>query len=91
MPPTHTGPFSVGSPRAGRWLPAVTTPTLVLHAAGDPVVPVAGGRYPADHIDGARLVEFPGTYHASWDPVDVAALRDTIIGFLSRVVRPPIR
>lgn len=64
-------------------LPAIAAPTLVLHAAGDPVVPVACGRYLAEHINGARLVEFEGDYHASWNPVHVAELRDAVVGFLA--------
>jgi class 3 adenylate cyclase len=44
-------------------LPAIQAPTLVLHAAGDLVVPVAAGRYLADHIDGARFVELAGDGH----------------------------
>jgi pimeloyl-ACP methyl ester carboxylesterase len=46
-------------------LPTITAPTLVIHARGD-LVPVQGGRYLADHIPGARLLEFDGTDHAPW-------------------------
>ena len=38
-------------------LPLVHAPTLVLHRTGDRMVPVAHGRYVADHIAGAGLVE----------------------------------
>ena len=44
-------------------LSAVHVPTLVLHAAGDPVVNVAYGRHLAEHIDGARYVELPLVMH----------------------------
>jgi class 3 adenylate cyclase len=44
-------------------LPAVTSPTLVVHRRGDPLVPFACGRYLADEIPGARLVELPGDWH----------------------------
>ena len=37
-------------------LPTITAPTLVIHAREDPI-PVQGGRYLADHISGARLLE----------------------------------
>jgi class 3 adenylate cyclase len=47
-------------------LPLVHAPTLVLHRSDDRMVPVALGRYVADHIDGARLVELPGTDHFWW-------------------------
>lgn len=41
-------------------LPAISAPTLVLHHAEDRYIRVAGGRYIAEHIDGARYVELPG-------------------------------
>ena len=47
-------------------LPTITVPTLVLHARDDPGVPIQLGRYLADHIPGARMVELDGTDHAPW-------------------------
>ena len=47
-------------------LPLVHAPTLVLHRTGDRMVPLALGHYVVDHIDGARLVEIPGTDHFWW-------------------------
>jgi class 3 adenylate cyclase/dienelactone hydrolase len=44
-------------------LPAVTCPTLVIHRAGDPVVPVAAGRALAAALPHARYVERPGDGH----------------------------
>ena len=44
-------------------LPTIAAPTLVIHAREDPV-PVQGGRYLADHIPGARLLEVEGVDHA---------------------------
>lgn len=44
-------------------LPAIRVPTLILHARGDKRVAVAGGRYLAKHIAGARFVELPGDDH----------------------------
>ena len=46
-------------------LPTITAPTLVIHARGDPI-PVQGGRYLADHIPSARLLEVDGVDHAPW-------------------------
>jgi pimeloyl-ACP methyl ester carboxylesterase len=46
-------------------LPTISAPTLVIHARDDPI-PVQGGRYLADHIPGARLLEVDGTDHAPW-------------------------
>ena len=47
-------------------LPTITVPTLVVHARDDPGVPVQFGRYLADHIPGARMVELDGADHAPW-------------------------
>ncbi len=44
-------------------LPVIDVPTLVFHHVGDPVVPVHHGRYLAEHIAGASLVELPGDVH----------------------------
>lgn len=41
-------------------LAAITAPTLVLHRTGDRKVPIAMGRYLAEHIAEARFVELPG-------------------------------
>jgi pimeloyl-ACP methyl ester carboxylesterase len=50
-------------------LPAVHVRTLVVHRTDDPDAPVEGGRYLAEHIPGARLVELPGVDHfVSIDP-----------------------
>jgi pimeloyl-ACP methyl ester carboxylesterase len=46
-------------------LPTIAAPTLVIHARGD-LVPVQGGRYIADHIPDARLLEVDGTDHVPW-------------------------
>jgi class 3 adenylate cyclase len=48
-------------------LASVQAPTLVMHCAGDPIVPVRLGRYLAENLPNcARYVEFEGDYHASW-------------------------
>ncbi|WP_375391015.1 alpha/beta fold hydrolase [uncultured Sphingomonas sp.] len=44
-------------------LAGVTAPTLVIHGADDPLVPVEGGRDTARSIPGARLIEIPGMGH----------------------------
>lgn len=44
-------------------LPAVRHRTLVLAATDDTFVPVANSRYLAEHIPGAKYVEFPGRDH----------------------------
>lgn len=44
-------------------LPTVRVPTLVIHRTGDRMVSVENGRYLAEKIPGARLVEVPGEDH----------------------------
>ena len=44
-------------------LAKVTTPTLVIHGAADPLVPVEGGRDTAAAIKGAELLEIQGMGH----------------------------
>ena len=46
-------------------LPTIAVPTLVLHRTEDPVEPIESGRYLAEHIPGATLVELSGRRHAS--------------------------
>jgi class 3 adenylate cyclase len=41
-------------------LPLIQVPTLVLHVGESPFLPIAHGRYIADHIDEARFIELPG-------------------------------
>jgi len=42
---------------------AISAPTLIMHARGDRAVNVRHGRWLAEHIPGARYVEFPGIDH----------------------------
>jgi class 3 adenylate cyclase len=41
-------------------LPLVQAPTLVLHRRDFPLLPIEHGRYLAEHLPNARLVELPG-------------------------------
>ena len=52
----------VGSPR-NDVLKSVSAPTLVIHGADDPLVPVEAGRDTADSIPGAELIIVPGMGH----------------------------
>ena len=40
-------------------LPLIQVPTLVLHSVASPIIPIEHGRYLAEHIEGATLVELP--------------------------------
>jgi class 3 adenylate cyclase len=47
-------------------LPAIRVPTLILHRTGDRALDVAGSRYMAQRIPGAKYVELPGDDHLPW-------------------------
>ena len=47
-------------------LPTIRVPTLVLHRTEDPTVSIQSGRYLAEHIEGATLVELPGRDALPW-------------------------
>jgi len=47
-------------------LAAIEAPTLVAHCRGDRMIPVALGRYLADHIAGSRFAELPGRDHIAF-------------------------
>jgi class 3 adenylate cyclase len=51
-------------------LPAIQSPTLVLHRTGDLDSRVEEGRYIAGRIPGARFVELPGNVHVPWVGMD---------------------
>ena len=44
-------------------LPSISTPTLVVHRRDDATIPIGQGRYLAEHVAGARLVELDGIDH----------------------------
>lgn len=55
----------------------IHVPTVVLHRSGDQLVPIAAGRYVAEHIAGAHFVELPGNDHF-WAVGDQDAILDTV-------------
>ena len=63
-------------------LPTIRVPTLILHRTEDPVEPVESGRYLAEHIEGATLVELPGRDALPWVG-DVDPLLEEIERFLT--------
>jgi class 3 adenylate cyclase len=66
-------------------LPAISSPTLVLHR-GDDLVPVEYGRYIAENVPGARFKELDGNDHLPWDG-DSRAVLDEVEQFLTGVHR----
>jgi class 3 adenylate cyclase/pimeloyl-ACP methyl ester carboxylesterase len=64
-------------------LPSITVPTLVLHRTDSPMLPLEHGRYLAEHIPGASMVEIPGGDAAPyWEHPDlfVAAVEEFVSG-----------
>jgi DNA-binding winged helix-turn-helix (wHTH) protein/pimeloyl-ACP methyl ester carboxylesterase len=63
-------------------LPSIRVPTLILHRTGDHCLKVEEGRYLAQRIPSARLVELPGEDHLPFVG-DQDAMLDEIEGFLT--------
>jgi class 3 adenylate cyclase len=67
-------------------LPVIQLPTLVLHRRDFRLVPIDQGRYLAEHIAGARLIELPGSdVDLTWETPELAL--DAIEEFLTGVRR----
>jgi len=64
-------------------LPSVRVPTLIMHRVGDLMVPVAAGRYLAEHIPGARYLEIPGDDHLVTDNETQDVIADEIEEFIT--------
>jgi pimeloyl-ACP methyl ester carboxylesterase len=64
-------------------LPTVSVPTLVLHCSGDRATRVGGGRYLAEHVPGARYVEFESDDHVPWHARNSDAFLGEIEEFLT--------
>jgi class 3 adenylate cyclase len=65
-------------------LARITAPTLVLHREDCDFCPVDNGRYIAEHIPGAQLVELPGEDALYWTG-DTAPMLDEIEEFVTGV------
>jgi DNA-binding CsgD family transcriptional regulator len=63
-------------------LASIRVPTLVIHRGNDARVKIAGGRYLAQKINGARFVEVPGRDHPIWTG-DIDGVVDKIEEFLT--------
>ena len=70
-------------------LPIIRVPTLILHRATDRDVTVENGRYLAEHIPGARYVEFPEGDHIPSTISDVDNVLDEVEEFLTGVRHGP--
>ncbi len=66
-------------------LPAIQTPTLVMHRRHDHAVNVRAGRWLAEQIPGSRYIELDGVDHAPWAGPDSERVLDEIEEFLTGV------
>ena len=67
----------------------IHAPTLVLHRTSVSLISLEHGRYLADHIPGAKLIELPGSDMAlPWERTDIAL--DQVEEFLARLHRAPV-
>lgn len=83
-------PFPVQAYRAQLWAAAlhdcyrqldrIEAPTLVVHGAGDRLIPVENGRMIAARIPGARLIELSDTGHLY--PTEAPGVDEEISGFM---------
>ncbi len=73
---------ALASPDRRPKLKGVVAPTVVIHGADDPLVPLAGGKDTAANVPGAELVTIPGMGH------DIPApLFDAIVEGVMRAVK----
>lgn len=63
-------------------LPIISAPTLVMHRRDDRLVAAAHGRWLAEHIDGARYVELPGSEHVPFFG-DIASVLEEMEQFIT--------
>ncbi len=74
----------LAAPARNEALAKVTAPTMVLHGADDPLVPVEGGKDTADAIPGARLEIVDGMGHDFTEAL-VPVYLDKVGGFVREV------
>jgi DNA-binding SARP family transcriptional activator/pimeloyl-ACP methyl ester carboxylesterase len=65
-------------------LSTIHVPTLIVHGAEDPPIPLAAARYMAQRIPGARLLELQGELHLPSGPA-LDQTMDEIVKFLNEV------
>ena len=70
-------------------LPTIRVPTLVIHRTDDMNVKVEAGRYLAEHIPGARYIEFSGKDHVLFVGDNAGQIADAVEEFLTGS-RPPV-
>jgi class 3 adenylate cyclase len=64
-------------------LASIDVPALVVHTTGDPMIPIADGRYLAEHIPGSRMRELPFADHILLEESELEVLLDEIEEFVT--------
>jgi class 3 adenylate cyclase len=67
-------------------VPAINTPTLIVHRVDDKVCHVENARWLARSIDGSKYVELPGDTHIPW--IDGDDIMEEVREFLTGVREP---
>ena len=70
-------------------LSTIQTRTLVVHLQDEPLIPLAAGRYVADHVPGARWVVVPGADDLWWVSDSASVVVDAIEEFVTGVPSAP--
>jgi len=65
-------------------LPSISVPTLVLHRTEDPTVSIEAGRFLAEHIPDAKLVELEGPDHLWWLGDNAFQIADLVVDFVEQ-------
>ena len=64
-------------------LPSILVPTLVLHRTEDPTVSIQAGRFLAEHIPHAKLIELDGPDHIYWLGDNALQVADLVADFIA--------
>jgi pimeloyl-ACP methyl ester carboxylesterase len=83
----HMAAYLAAEPR-NEMLKTVRVPTLVLHGADDPLIPLACGKDTADSIPGAELVVVPGMGHDFSEAIVQKVYLKYIGDFLTKIETP---
>ena len=65
-------------------LPIIRVPTLIVHRVDDRALSIDHGRYVAQHIPGAELVELPGRIHGWVESFDFLEVVERFVGDLQQ-------
>ena len=64
-------------------IPAIRVPSLIMHRIGDKTVALQAARFMAEHIPGAKFIEYPGDDHLPWTSGEFDAIVGDIEEFLT--------